>query len=173
MLAARVAALVEFTRYAPEVFEESSDIVLERLMRRVVHVSLVVCSFPFVLLVLVTPFEDETSEDEGEEWYEDTADIPPLVWAKIGTLKVLRHRCLNAAVRASRDIPNGDHTSATATEKEKAEKMVGPVIKMLQALMIHEGAISENVKEEYVPSLHQMCLCVDIGTVVVRKQDRG
>lgn len=69
---------------------------------------------------------------------------------------------MNAAVRASRDIPNGDHTSATATEKEKAEKMVGPVIKMLQALMVHEGAISENVKEEYVPSLHRMCLCADI-----------
>lgn len=49
MLAAHVAALVEFVRYAPEVFEDSSDIVLERLMRRVVHVSIVVCSFFFSL----------------------------------------------------------------------------------------------------------------------------
>jgi len=67
---------------------------------------------------------------------------------------VLRYRCSNAAVavtRASRGKPNGDDTSAKAAEKkEKAEKMVGPVIKMLQALMVHEGAMSENVKEEYV-----------------------
>jgi len=49
MLAARVAALVEFARYAPEVFENSSDIVLERLMRRVVHVPIVVRSSFFPL----------------------------------------------------------------------------------------------------------------------------
>jgi len=67
---------------------------------------------------------------------------------------VLRYRCSNAAVvatRASRGKSNGDDTSAKAAEKKKkAEKMVGPVIKMLQALMVHEGAMSENVKEEYV-----------------------
>jgi len=164
MLAARVAALVEFARYAPEAFEDLSDIVLERLMRRVVYVSIVVCFFFLSLVLPRNPFKDETLEDEEEEWYEDTANIPPLVWAKIGTLKLLRHRCLNAALRASRDIPNGDHTLDTAMEeKEKAEKMVGPVIKMLQALMVHDGAISENVKEEYVPLLHWTCLCVDMG----------
>jgi hypothetical protein len=35
-------------------------------------------------------------------------------------------------------------------EKEKAEKIGSPVIKMLQALLVYEGAMSEGVQEEYV-----------------------
>ncbi|KAF5351176.1 hypothetical protein D9756_008405 [Leucocoprinus leucothites] len=153
MLAAHVAALVEYARYAPEVFEERSDIVLERLVRRVINVP-----------ILDEALEGE--EDVVEEWYEDTNDIPPLLWAKISTLKLFRHRCLNAAVAATlaarssakgkgkEDKPNGEHagnngdSSGGAKEKEKAEKIVGPVIKMLQALMLHEGAMSEAVQED-------------------------
>jgi sister-chromatid-cohesion protein PDS5 len=64
---------------------------------------------------------------------------------------------LNAALAATlasrsaadKDQPNGNHGGGEK-EKEKAEKIVGPVIKMLQALMTYEGAMSGGVQEEYV-----------------------
>lgn len=42
-LAAHVAALVECARYAPDLFEEQSDVILERLVRRVINVPILVC----------------------------------------------------------------------------------------------------------------------------------
>ncbi|KAJ3576722.1 hypothetical protein NP233_g231 [Leucocoprinus birnbaumii] len=139
-LAARCVALVEFARYAYEVFEERSDVVVERLVRRVVNVP----------VLDETPSTDE--DDNAEEWYEDPTDIPPLLWAKISTLKLLRHRCLNAAFAATLASRSANGNAAGGGDKEKAkekaEKIVGPVIKMLQALMMFEGGMSEGVQEE-------------------------
>lgn len=110
--------------------------------------------------------QDETpegSEETAEEWHEDANEIPSLLWAKVDTLKLFRHRCLNAAVAAIVAARNNESAGNAngkgkgkakeadpEKEKEKAEKIVGPVVKMLQALMVHEGAMSEGVREEYV-----------------------
>ncbi|XP_006463974.1 hypothetical protein AGABI2DRAFT_225984, partial [Agaricus bisporus var. bisporus H97] len=111
-LAAHIAALVQYARHAPDLFEEQSDIVVEHLVRRVINVPIL------------------GSEETAEEWHEDANEIPSLLWAKVDTLKLFRHR------------------SDPEKEKEKAEKIVGPVVKMLQALMVHEGAMSEGVRED-------------------------
>lgn len=116
-----------------------------------------------ITAVFTVVSQDETSEgeeDSVEEWYEDLADVPSLLWAKISTLKVFRHRCLNAAVAATIAARGGDPIIANGQdkgkgkevdkekEKEKAEKIAGPVVKMLQALMVHEGSIQDGIKEE-------------------------
>ncbi len=73
---------------------------------------------------------------------------------------MLRHRCLNAAVAATVAVRGSDQITADSQdkgkgkeaekekEKEKAEKIVGPVVKMLQALMVHEGSMKDGIKEE-------------------------
>ncbi|EKM75631.1 hypothetical protein AGABI1DRAFT_132023 [Agaricus bisporus var. burnettii JB137-S8] len=147
-LAAHIAALVQYARHAPDLFEEQSDIVVEHLVRRVINV----------------PILDETpegSEETAEEWHEDANEVPSLLWAKVDTLKLFRHRCLNAAVAAIVAARNNESAGNAngkgkgkakeadpEKEKEKAEKIVGPVVKMLQALMVHEGAMSEGVRED-------------------------
>lgn len=153
-------------------FEEYSDVIMEYLVRRVINVPILVRnSFPLPFSGSFSHLaqQDETPEGEEEsieEWYEDTADVPNLLWAKISTLKLFRHRCLNAALAYTVAVRGGDKTGQNGKavtddngkekgketdgekEKEKAEKIVGPVVKMLNALMLNEGAISEGIKEE-------------------------
>jgi sister-chromatid-cohesion protein PDS5 len=167
-LAAHIAALVQYARYAPDLFEELSDVVVEHLVRRAINVPILVC-YPCSSFLLFHSclYQDETpegSEETAEEWYEDSEEIPSLLWAKIDTLKLFRHRCLNAAVAAMVAARNNESAGDAngkgkgkakeadpEKEKEKAEKIVSPVIKMLQALLVHEGAMSGGVQEEYVP----------------------
>ncbi|KAF9443853.1 ARM repeat-containing protein [Macrolepiota fuliginosa MF-IS2] len=144
-LAAHVAALVQYARYAPGMFEEYSDVIMEYLVRRVINMPVIDGTV-------------EGEDDNAEEWYEDSADVPPLLWAKISTLKVFRHRCLNAAVAYTqaaqkdnvqdRDKGKGKETGAADGGKERAEKIVGPVVKMMQMLIVNEGAMSPDSKED-------------------------
>ncbi|KAI5121999.1 hypothetical protein M0805_001831 [Coniferiporia weirii] len=78
-LVARIAVLVEMVRFAPDAFEQKSDIIVAFLLKET---------------LLQSSMTDSMEVDENsEEWVEEDK-LPALAQAKILALKVCRHRCL-------------------------------------------------------------------------------
>ncbi|GLB39171.1 putative cohesin-associated protein pds5 [Lyophyllum shimeji] len=77
-LVAHIAALVQVARFAPEAFEEQSDVIMTFLLKE-------------VLMVPILP--DPNEMDVDEEWVLDE-DVSPKLRAKILSLKVCRYRSL-------------------------------------------------------------------------------
>lgn len=75
---ARIAALAQFARYAPDAFESKSEVIMTFLLKRI--------------FMIPTP-PDPGEMDEGEEWVEDE-DVSDNLRAKLLSLKVCRNRGL-------------------------------------------------------------------------------
>ncbi|KAF9527490.1 cohesin-associated protein Pds5 [Crepidotus variabilis] len=73
-----ISALTQVARFAPDAFEQKSDVIVTHLVKK----------------VLMVPILSENSEDDEEEWYEDPSQIPDLLRARILSIKVLRNRCM-------------------------------------------------------------------------------
>ncbi|KAF8970162.1 armadillo-type protein [Flammula alnicola] len=86
---AHVAALAQLARFAPDAFEQKSDVIMTYLIKRV--------------LMVPSPIDPE-EEDKEEEWMEDDA-VPDELRAKLFALKVCRNRCLaHAATEQALEI---------------------------------------------------------------------
>ncbi|KAF9559464.1 hypothetical protein CPC08DRAFT_763333 [Agrocybe pediades] len=75
---AHVAALVQLARFAPDAFEQKSDVIMTYLVKRV--------------LMIPSPVNPDDPDPE-EEWLEN-ADVPDELRRKVLALKVCRNRCL-------------------------------------------------------------------------------
>ncbi|KAF8726601.1 hypothetical protein AX14_007667 [Amanita brunnescens Koide BX004] len=77
-LVARIAALAQIARYAPDAFEQKSDVIVSFLLKNVLMVP-----------IEINPDDMETDE----EWFEDD-EVPDELKAKLLALKVCRNRSL-------------------------------------------------------------------------------
>ncbi|THH06894.1 hypothetical protein EW145_g3765 [Phellinidium pouzarii] len=79
-LVARIAVLVEMVRFAPDAFEQKSDVIIAFLLKET---------------LLQPSMTDESMEfdEDADEWAEED-NLPALAKAKVLALKVCRHRCL-------------------------------------------------------------------------------
>ncbi|KZS86994.1 hypothetical protein SISNIDRAFT_420245 [Sistotremastrum niveocremeum HHB9708] len=82
-LAARTAAIAEFTKAVPEVFETKSDVIIGFLRKDTLEKE---CIIP----------PDSDDEDAEDEWIEEDV-APPLLRAKLMALKIFRNRCTSNA----------------------------------------------------------------------------
>ncbi|KAJ4468818.1 armadillo-type protein [Lentinula aciculospora] len=80
-LVAHLVSLAQFARFAPDAFEQKSDIVTAFLLKR---------------LLMVPSLPHDVVEDDGEEWVEDD-EVSDNLKAKIAALKVLRYRTMSHA----------------------------------------------------------------------------
>ncbi|KAH9477762.1 Sister chromatid cohesion protein pds5 [Psilocybe cubensis] len=78
---AQIAALVQLVKFAPDAFEQKSDVIITYLIKRV--------------LMVPSP-ADPNEEDSEEEWIEND-EIPDELRAKVLAVKVCRNRCLSHA----------------------------------------------------------------------------
>lgn len=77
-----MAVLAQIARYAPDKFEENSDVVLEFILQNLLTVP----------IPRSTPGDGQEEEDE-EEWADDQ-DVSDLLHAKVIALKLCRYRSL-------------------------------------------------------------------------------
>jgi len=78
LLVARIAALAQIARYAPDAFEQKSDVIVSFLLKN----------------VLMVPTEVKPDDMEtDEEWFEDD-ELPDGLKAKLLSLKVCRNRSM-------------------------------------------------------------------------------
>ncbi|KAM6492441.1 Armadillo-type fold [Amanita muscaria] len=78
VIVARIAALAQLARFAPEAFERRSDVIMSFLLKK-------------VLMVPIVANQEEMETDE--EWFEDY-EVPEELRAKLLALKVCRNRSL-------------------------------------------------------------------------------
>ncbi|KDQ60158.1 hypothetical protein JAAARDRAFT_711869 [Jaapia argillacea MUCL 33604] len=78
-LVAHVTVLAELARFAPDAFEQRSDVVMAFVLKQ-------------VIMVPIPPEHQQDITSEGE-WYPDS-QVPALLKAKIICLKICRNRCL-------------------------------------------------------------------------------
>ncbi|KAH8102266.1 armadillo-type protein [Cristinia sonorae] len=116
LLAARTAVLAQIALRAPDAFELKSDVVTAFLLKKVIMSG------------------NEASPDDMDtevEWIE-TADLPPMLRAKILALKVCRNRCL-----------------AHSKDKEVLE-IARPVLKMFATILEYSGSFNGEANDETV-----------------------
>ncbi|PPQ74839.1 hypothetical protein CVT26_005219 [Gymnopilus dilepis] len=119
--AAHVAALTQFARFAPEAFEQKSDVLITYLIKR-------------VLMVRHPPPEGTPEDSEYEEEWVENEDVPPALRAKLQALKVCRNRCLAYANQEE--------------DKDKALEVATPALKLFATLVEHEGSLNPQLEDE-------------------------
>ncbi|KAF8156995.1 armadillo-type protein [Crassisporium funariophilum] len=131
-----VAALVQLARFAPDAFEQRSDVIMTYLIKRILMVPSLIP--PPKLKARTTDAEGQDEDDpssekeaaeDDEEWVED-GEVSDELRAKVLSLKVCRNRCL-----------------AHATS-EQALEIAAPVLKLLATLVEHEGSLSVDAEED-------------------------
>lgn len=131
---AQIAALSQLAGHCPDAFEQSSEVVVNYLVKKVIMAPSLdmVCALPTaegIALDYLTFFLPQGDENVDEEWFEDD-EVPDELRSKILALKVLRNRCLA-------------HKS-----KEQALEIATPVLKLFAALIDFEGSVSNRVTEK-------------------------
>jgi len=131
---AHVAALSQMARFAPDAFEQKSDVVMTYLVKRIIMIPSPVDAVSVTdlsrTLHLIQVHKFKASEDDDEEeWVEDD-EIPDELRAKVLSLKVCRNRCMS-------------HSSS-----KSAVEIATPVLKLLATLVEYEGSLSTTVEEE-------------------------
>ena len=137
---AHVAALTQLVRFAPDAFEQKSEIIMTYLSKRILMIPITPVRLLKVHFLLIKLYwsdlyrKENQVEDEDEDgtgdWVENE-EISDELRAKILALKVCRNRCL------------------AHTEADNAAEIATPVLKMLATLVEHEGSLVPNVAEEY------------------------